>query len=535
MKVLKHQASLKNGIAIHHEQEIPSVKKAQAELKAILDDVKAVHTVHPTKVTHQNLKSATKQYNQAMLGLRIAMTNPNAGAHVLLGPTRGPCRSWNQSSARGYREDFASTILESTGDLEKHVLLLEEEREKMTRYQRATEIPEEVRQNSAYETLVALSENDFAHTWCPICMDHLGATKLNHTQSKSGIISLTHCGHLYCQLCLDNYVSARRLAHQQTPCPTCRKSLDVADGVIAVDPNLSSELDDMKQKRLEAKQIIQQASKMLETSNGQLEAAMWEQLYLSIDLPTDVSTAGEPRLTAIPREVLQHLRAATGMETHCKSHEIPPNGLNGETRNSLSSKIQALLAEIPKDERCVIFSGSIGAIKHLTFCFRKLDMPHQAIYTGQNVNAQEHALAAWKSSTINILDGNSFIPFPILVVQSGAAASGLTLTDACKIFLLEPFSRQEEEQQAYARCHRYGQINPVHVKVFYTPVSVESRLLEWRKKAGQYQADNNVTTKYASLDGMEEDDDDEQLPMNHGMAKEDEYTNQTLFLLGLIK
>jgi hypothetical protein len=34
---------------------------------------------------------------------------------------------------------------------------------------------------------------------------------------------------------------------------------------------------------------------------------------------------------------------------------------------------------------------------------------------------------------------------------------------------------------------------------------------------------------------MEEDDDDEQLPMNHGMAKEDEDTNQTLFLLGLIK
>ena len=51
------------------------------------------------------------------------------------------------------------------------------------------------------------------------------------------------------------------------------------------------------------------------------------------------------------------------------------------------------------------------------------------------------------------------------------------------MFVMEPFPRVEEEQQAYARCHRYGQRQPVHVRCYYAPVTVESRLLECRKRA----------------------------------------------------
>lgn len=40
-------------------------------------------------------------------------------------------------------------------------------------------------------------------------------------------------------------------------------------------------------------------------------------------------------------------------------------------------------------------------------------------------------------------------------------------------------------QQAYGRLHRYGQSKDVFVKVYYAPVSVESRLLRWRKTAAQ--------------------------------------------------
>ena len=42
--------------------------------------------------------------------------------------------------------------------------------------------------------------------------------------------------------------------------------------------------------------------------------------------------------------------------------------------------------------------------------------------------------------------------------------------------------KHEEEKQAYARLHRYGQQNEVVCKVYFSPVTVESRLLEWRKR-----------------------------------------------------
>jgi len=54
------------------------------------------------------------------------------------------------------------------------------------------------------------------------------------------------------------------------------------------------------------------------------------------------------------------------------------------------------------------------------------------------------------------------------------------------MFIMEPFLRHEEEKQAYARLHRYGQTKPVHCRCYYTPVSVEHRLLEWRRHAESY-------------------------------------------------
>jgi hypothetical protein len=68
------------------------------------------------------------------------------------------------------------------------------------------------------------------------------------------------------------------------------------------------------------------------------------------------------------------------------------------------------------------------------------------------------------------------------------------------------------------RCHRHGQTKPVHVKCYYAPVSVESRLLEWRKRASKKDttdavmasADSNQEAKivYATLDV--DDDEDHQ-------------------------
>ena len=109
----------------------------------------------------------------------------------------------------------------------------------------------------------------------------------------------------------------------------------------------------------------------------------------------------------------------------------------------------------------------------------------------------------------------------------------------------------QEEQQAYARLHRYGQQNEVDAIVYYTPVSVESRLLEWRKRSDQNRPDDE-NVEFRTIDGInsdseqdsEEEEDDDEFEPNDESDEDDldeksfvdetkEMENQTKFLLNL--
>ena len=91
-----------------------------------------------------------------------------------------------------------------------------------------------------------------------------------------------------------------------------------------------------------------------------------------------------------------------------------------------------------------------------------------------------------------------------------------------------------------ARCHRYSQKHKVHVKVYYTPVSVESRLLEWRKGAKAASGAGSVCnfeqdTKVIIHD-MEEDSANEEYESGSKEADDDVANDidQANFLLGLL-
>jgi len=142
-----------------------------------------------------------------------------------------------------------------------------------------------------------------------------------------------------------------------------------------------------------------------------------------------------------------------------------------------SSKVQELLVDLPERDHAVVFSSSKEGVEHLEKVMEATKIDCWSLYVGKNAEKTQEAVSDWQNAKAQNGTG------PVLIVQAGAAASGLTLTAASKMFLMEPFSRQEEEQQAYARCHRYGQKKDVHVKIYYTPVSVESRLLRWRNRA----------------------------------------------------
>jgi hypothetical protein len=158
-----------------------------------------------------------------------------------------------------------------------------------------------------------------------------------------------------------------------------------------------------------------------------------------------------------------------------------------------------------------VFSLSKQTVKHL---LRLLVIKHigcRGLFTGQSEAKLESAVQDWKTNdTIRVL-----------VVQAGAAACDPTPTAASKMFILEPSSKHDEEQQAYARLHRYGQEKEVVCKIYYTPVSVETRLLEWRKRATS-QVATEETIVYAPLRSETTEE-----------GAETAEHNQTRFLLGL--
>jgi hypothetical protein len=198
----------------------------------------------------------------------------------------------------------------------------------------------------------------------------------------------------------------------------------------------------------------------------------------------------------------------------------------------------------------VVFSTTKDNVIHLeTVLKAKLgDDEVFSLYTGQDTKATEKAVSTWSSRTTNVSRRG-----PTLIVQAGAAASGLTLTTASKLFIMEPFNRQEEEQQAYARLHRYGQKNDVHVKIYYAPVSVESRLLVWRRRSAEkissesngddaqfvynnslFENDLLEDDEGADEESLKSADGDDGSSVDKEVGGSDEDDMRTQFLLGLV-
>lgn len=320
----------------------------------------------------------------------------------------------------------------------------------------------------------------------------------------------------YCRGCLKHYMN-ESACYGRLNCPSCRKPIDGESDVIFVDPDMSDEEQEQLQRQASSK-IVAELSKVLSDSNGRLSPRMWEHLYRSIDLPDASLVALDPRVSSLPGDFLAHLRTCVlDLKTRNGSPLIgaPRDTCTGQPADQspcLSSKVLALLGDLPVDERSVVFGTNKSTVQHLSHVLTSVGIGFRALYTGQNGKETEKSIEEWKTNDDAL----------VLIVQAGTAAAGVTLTAACKIFLLEPFLRLSEEQQAYGRCHRIGQMKPVHVTTYYSPISVESRLLEWRKQAAEKGPKSKTDANVIYVDESDESD-----------SEDDEELHQTRFLLNI--
>lgn len=305
-----------------------------------------------------------------------------------------------------------------------------------------------------------------------------------------------------CKSCLKKWIQQKRLQGSTISCIECRKPL-IPDQLICVDPAKVDKdfLDDRKNK---AKILVQQAAEMLEENYGQLEPHLWEALYLVIDLPSSMDRNLHGLFTAIPGLFLGHLRHALG---DCVPLNSSRDHVITRKKTNLPSKFRALLTDLPRDELSVVFASSKSIVLHLQRVLEGEGFGCKSLFVGQSEKESECAVSDWESSLSH--------KATVLIVQAGAAACGLTLTAASKMFIMEPFRKHEEEKQAYARLHRFGQKKAVHCKVYYAPVSVESRLLEWRRRATTHAPDEEKTV-YAPLRQIHEVGDEDLQPMDTG-------------------
>ncbi|CAM9858108.1 unnamed protein product [Ectocarpus sp. 6 AP-2014] len=74
----------------------------------------------------------------------------------------------------------------------------------------------------------------------------------------------------------------------------------------------------------------------------------------------------------------------------------------------------------------------------------------------------------------------------VILLTTGSAAAGLTLTAASTVYMLDPVWSAADEAQALNRAHRIGQTHTVRCVVFYMKDSVEERLLALRHSKGNF-------------------------------------------------
>ena len=549
-KQIMRQAESKTGIVLPSSETIPRI---QAILDVVVDQYNqahAEHSVHPCAENKKRKLEAQKKLDRAKIGLTIysdSVSHASTSLNVVLTRAFKGLRAAPQSSII---TSCVETVEQATLDLEKALSRLQEGRQTLTRLEAALKkgFSQEFTQRSAFDILLSIRRKRFEETMCTICLGYLGANyEMSREDISTPVVSMIACGHFFCVECLDQHIHSEISRFKALTCPLCRQSYNKSSDVMLIDHNLNED-EENERRHKEAKAKVLEASNMLASSEGvALEGELWNALYLSIPVPSHVSHDPHHLHTALPREFLAHVRAATGMEA-CSSRLDRPTAWSEEVSNTagLSSKIQQLLIDLPQGEHAVVFATTKENVLHLETVLKAKLGNHNcfSLYTGQDSKTAEEAVSSWSFTDAHSRYG------PVLVVQAGAAAAGLTLTTASKLFIMEPFSRHEEEQQAYARLHRYGQKKDVHVRIYYAPVSVESRLLVWRRRSAEKISSRGnddahfIYNDRLFEDGSEEsdeeslqsgDDDSERRVSNDKEADvtvEDDM--RTKFLLGLV-
>ncbi|MGO1243037.1 MAG: SNF2-related protein [Sphingobacterium sp.] len=147
---------------------------------------------------------------------------------------------------------------------------------------------------------------------------------------------------------------------------------------------------------------------------------------------------------------------------------------------SVSSKIDAVLEQldaIAYGHKIIIFSQFVGMLELLKEALEKRDIPFE-ILTGATKNRAE---------VVNSFNENPQIR--VFLVSLKAGGTGLNLTAADYVFLMDPWWNPAIENQAIDRIHRIGQHKNVVAVRFICPDTIEEKIIVMQNKKRQLATD----------------------------------------------
>eukprot|EP00123_Amoebidium_parasiticum_P016332 comp23393_c0_seq1/m.38771 comp23393_c0_seq1/g.38771 ORF comp23393_c0_seq1/g.38771 comp23393_c0_seq1/m.38771 type:complete len:846 (-) comp23393_c0_seq1:948-3485(-) len=171
------------------------------------------------------------------------------------------------------------------------------------------------------------------------------------------------------------------------------------------------------------------------------------------------------------------VRSKKQQEARQRSHQSILNRMDIGGWKS-STKIEALLEELTKlrERDCtiksIVFSQFVSFLDIIEWRLLRCGF--------RCVKLDGRMLPAQRDAVINAFMTNPAITVFLVSLKAGGVA--LNLTEASRVFLMDPWWNPAVEDQAMDRIHRLGQYRPIEVIRIIVDNSIESRIVELQRK-----------------------------------------------------
>lgn len=159
------------------------------------------------------------------------------------------------------------------------------------------------------------------------------------------------------------------------------------------------------------------------------------------------------------------LKGLTKLRQICNSPKLLSDE---EDYGDSSSKMKILLEEIEsksQNHKILVFSQFVGMLDLIRVELDKLQISHEYL-TGQSKDREEIVHSFQNNSEIRVF-----------LISLKAGGTGLNLTEADYVFLVDPWWNPAVENQAIDRCYRIGQKKNVVAIRLITPGTIEEKIM----------------------------------------------------------